>query len=143
MKTSIQSLILTALSILLIATACKKEEITTVEGLIDNAGGFGAVENSTEVIDSETTAVEIDGAVWECVTETQSVMQGGGGSEGFPLFNPNAGIIYPGNLLQGNSLHLATPRTITVDRAGGSVSTDVVDGNLAPSFTGSIPSDFR
>lgn len=125
-------------SFIFIFSACKKdsgEDLNTLEAIINSGGGFELTTNSNEVISSETESVEIDGATWSCTTETLSVQQGGGGDSGFPLFNPNAGIIYPGNLLQGNSLHLATPRTITVDRAGGSVSTDVVDGNLAPSFT--------
>jgi len=61
--------------------------------------------------------------------------KGSGGGAGFPLFSPNANVIYPGNMLQGNSLNDATPRIIAVGRAGGSFSTDVIDGNLQSSFT--------
>ncbi|HYW96211.1 MAG TPA: thiol-activated cytolysin family protein, partial [Bacteroidales bacterium] len=44
-------------------------------------------------------------------------------------------VIYPGSLLQGNSLKKATPNVIAVDRAGGTVSYDLVNGNTASSFT--------
>ncbi|MFK7810713.1 MAG: thiol-activated cytolysin family protein [Saprospiraceae bacterium] len=135
MKVTLRSILTTFLLIGLLATSCKKDkEFDGLRGVMENAGDFEPVENSNEVISSDTEEVEIDGSSWNCTTTTQSVSQGGGGSAGFPLFNPNAGIIFPGNLLQGASLKNATPSTITVARTPGKISTDVVDGNLAPSF---------
>lgn len=135
MNQSIKSFGLIITLALFAITSCKKDNsLDSISGMIDNAGTFSPVENSNEAVSSESTTVEIDGTTWFCTTETLSVSQGGGGDKGFPLFNPNAGIIYPGNLLQGNSLRNATPRTISVDRAGGKISTDVVDGNLQSTF---------
>jgi thiol-activated cytolysin len=62
-------------------------------------------------------------------------MEPGGGNSGFPLFNPNASVIYPGSLLQGSSLKQATPDIIAVDRAGGTISYDLNNGNLSSSFS--------
>jgi thiol-activated cytolysin len=59
----------------------------------------------------------------------------GGGNSGFPLFSPNAGIIFPGGLLQGKSLNRATPDPIGVKRAPGTISTDILDGNRYASIT--------
>jgi thiol-activated cytolysin len=53
---------------------------------------------------------------WICTTSTVSVLDGNGQ---FPLFNTNADVIYPGNMLQGKSLSNATPSPIVVERAGG------------------------
>ncbi|MFO7846788.1 MAG: hypothetical protein R6V27_09525 [Balneolaceae bacterium] len=55
-----------------------------------------------------------------CSTKTLSVLDGNGK---FPLFNTNADVIYPANLLQGKTLSNATPSPIPVQRAGGTIST--------------------
>ena len=69
---------------------------------------------------------------WICTTRTLSVLDGNGQ---FPLFNTNADVIYPGNLLQGITLQNATPSPIVVERAGGSISYDLNNGNLSSTFT--------
>lgn len=69
---------------------------------------------------------------WVCTTKTVSVLDGNGQ---FPLFNTNADVIYPANLLQGNSLSNATPSPIVVKRAGGTISYDLNNGNLSSTFT--------
>lgn len=60
-----------------------------------------------------------------CVSKTVSVLDGNGK---FPLFSPNADVIYPGALLQGKTLSDATPDPIVVKRAGGTISYNIVDG---------------
>lgn len=67
-----------------------------------------------------------------CVTKTVSVLDGNGE---FPLFNTNADVIYPGNILQGKTLSDATPKPIVVGRAGGTISYDLNNGNLSSTFT--------
>ncbi|WP_431124597.1 thiol-activated cytolysin family protein [Flagellimonas flava] len=67
-----------------------------------------------------------------CVTKRVSVTDGNGT---FPLFNTSADVIYPGSLLQGKTLNNATPSPIVVERAGGTVSYDLNNGNLQSSFT--------
>lgn len=128
--------VMTAL-LLTLTLGCNKEEegaLDSFQAVVDNGGGFmPTVENeSTEV--SEVYNEERDGKTWECTTETVSIQMGAGGNEGFSLFSPNASVIYPGNLLQGNSLNQGTPNIIAVERAGGTISTDVVDGNIQSSF---------
>jgi thiol-activated cytolysin len=69
---------------------------------------------------------------WICTTQTLSVLDGNGQ---YPLFNTNADVIYPGNLLQGKTLSNATPSPIVVERAGGTISYDLNNGNLSSTFT--------
>ncbi len=61
-----------------------------------------------------------------CTTKKISVLDGNGK---FPLFNPNAEVIWPGDLLQGKTLSNNTPSTINVKRAGGTVSYNLINGN--------------
>lgn len=128
------------INILLIAliflASCKKEESTqSFNDVIDNGGGFEPATQSEEVINEASDNEIIDGEVWNCTTRTYSALAQGGGSSGFPLFNPNASVVYPGSLLQGKSLKQATPDIIAVERAGGTISYDLNNGNLASSFT--------
>ena len=112
--------------------SCKKDPVsnpTTFAAVIDNGGGFTDPRSSEITTSTSTTDSLISGEKWVCTTETKDLMGKGGGSGGFPLFNPNAGIIFPGSLLQGNSLGKATPQGIAVSRAGGTVSYDINDGN--------------
>jgi len=51
------------------------------------------------------------------------------GNDEYPLFDTNAEVIYPGALLQGATLNDVNPRPILVDRAGGTISYDINDGN--------------
>ncbi len=69
---------------------------------------------------------------WICTTKTLSVLDGNGQ---YPLFNTNADVIYPGNLLQGKTLSNATPSPIVVERAGGTISYDLNNGNLSSTFS--------
>lgn len=128
------------LTILLLtfSLSCKKEKIgsfDTFQQVVDNAGGFPTPSENVESSNPVTTSEMIDGVNWQCTSETLSIDAAGGGDKGFPLFSPNSNVIYPGNLLQGNSLNQGTPNIIAVDRAGGTISTDVVDGNIEPSRT--------
>ncbi len=52
------------------------------------------------------------------------------GNDEFPLFNPNSAIIFPGNLLQGKTLDDATPESIPLKRGKGTISYNIIDGNL-------------
>jgi len=69
---------------------------------------------------------------WICTTKTLSVLDGNGQ---FPLFNTNADVVYPGNLLQGKTLSNATPSPIVVERAGGTISYNLTNGNLSSTFS--------
>ncbi|MEM6964668.1 MAG: thiol-activated cytolysin family protein [Bacteroidota bacterium] len=137
---------LTFISIFILSiTSCKKE------APIDNLGENPTGQTFAEVIatggnfsqptvntSTDTTEVQnnlpISNGTFNCTTVTYSVDAAGGGDSGFPLFNPGADVIYPGSMLQGNSLHKATPNPIVVERAGGTISTNILDGNLQSFF---------
>ena len=124
-------------AILLGLVACKKDGGDVPETfleVVEAGGAFQSTVRSEEVVGDTTESEIIDGEVWNCTTQTLSAKSPGGGNNGFPLFNPNASVIYPGSLLQGASLKQATPDVIAVDRAGGTISYDLVNGNLNSSF---------
>lgn len=124
------------ISIIFILVSCQKDDTNlNFEDVVGSAGGFDPVVNEEEVTTETGFNDVIDGEVWYCTTTTYSALAPGGGNNGFPLFNPNASVIYPGSLLQGASLNKSTPDVIAVDRAGGTVSFDLLNGNLASSFT--------
>jgi len=123
-------------------TACTKDDGVTPTGDYDtydqviDAGG--AVDEppppSTEVLGSTLEDEEQEGELWRCTTATYKVGYSAGGQNGFPQFNPNASVIYPGSLLQGKSLNKATPDVIAVERAGGTISIDILDGSTVSYF---------
>lgn len=124
----------------LVFITCKKEEVpitdtTTFEAVFESGGTFLTVTQSEEVIEESNSTQLVNDVEFNCVTQTLSVQDGTGGQSGFPLFSPNSSVVYPGNLLQGKSLNQATPDVIAVKRAGGTISIDVVDGNIQSSFT--------
>lgn len=127
------------LAIPLLLFACKKDPVTNVpqsfDQVIASGGEFEPVSNKTEVLDSSSTTKTEGGQRWRCTTQTIEAKAAAGGSGGFPMFNPNANVIYPGSLLQGKSLRKATPDVIAVSRAGGTISYDIIDGNQQSSFT--------
>lgn len=121
-------------SIFLSVLACNKEKLNSFDAVIGNGGDFENVTQSEEVTGTEPSVEIIEGEVWNCTTVTYDALAAGGGTNGFPLFNPNASVIYPGSLVQGNSLRQATPNIIAVGRAGGTISYDLNNGNLSSFF---------
>jgi thiol-activated cytolysin len=124
---------------LLVLSTCTKDDNSSDAGsfdeVIETGGEFEASISSEELVGDTTVNEIIENEVWNCTTKTYSALAPGGGNNGFPLFNPNASVVYPGSLLQGNSLKKATPDVIAVDRAGGTISYDLNNGNLSSSFT--------
>ena len=124
--------------IVLTMTNCNKKESSapqTFEQVVQAGGDFEPAVQSEVVTDTTASNEIVNGEVWNCTTKTYDAMKPGGGNNGFPLFNPNASVIYPGSLLQGKSLKQATPDVIAVKRAGGKVSYDLNNGNLSSSFS--------
>lgn len=137
-----------------IALACSKDSSENdptdpidpmVESTLAEVVGSGdAFENyppnitETEVAGTETTAdddfnrkdsTNLNNTIdqrWVCTEKEVDIT---GGSHTFPLYNPNASVIWPGNLLQGKTLGDATPRDIVVKRAAGTITYDLVNGN--------------
>lgn len=111
------------------------EDYDTFEEVIDAGGPADEPPSpSSEVLNSTLVDEEQDGELWRCTTETYKVGYHAGGQNGFPQFNPNASVIYPGSLLQGKSLNKATPDVVAVERAGGTISIDILDGSTTSSF---------
>ncbi|KPM31528.1 Thiol-activated cytolysin [Croceitalea dokdonensis DOKDO 023] len=98
---------------------------------------FPSNTTETEIPGTETTQNEdyerkesADGDIieqrWICTEKEVDIT---GGTQTFPLYNTNASVIWPGNLLQGKTLDNATPQDITVKRAGGKITYNLVTGN--------------
>ena len=141
MKYQFFSLPLIILVALFLFTSCNKESLDkggisteSFDALVESVGPpKDAINETSKTTEAEETEVR-DDEIWRCTTTRVDQQQGAGGSSGYPLFSPNAGVIYPGNLLQGASLGKATPDIVGVARAGGDFSIDVIDGNLSSSF---------
>ena len=134
-----KKILLAALLLTAILMACEESipgpaPSENFDAIIAEGGSFESVSKSEKVLDSSESYHVEDGEEYLCTTETLKVEEAAGGNSGFPLFNPNSSVVYPGSLLQGNSLNQATPNIIAVKRSGGTISTDVFDGSIAPSF---------
>lgn len=81
---------------------------------------------SSEVLATDDEFDPTDQNVWRCTVERRTVVDA---TEDYATFNPNAEVIYPGSLVQGNSLTGATPEPIVVERAGGTISIDIINGS--------------
>jgi thiol-activated cytolysin len=124
-------------------TSSNPDRELTFEEVIQSGGEFEQIPD-TRTTDTlavseplaEDRQVDENGSTesqrWICTTKTLSVLDGNGQ---FPLFNTNADVIYPGNLLQGKTLSNATPSPIVVERAGGTISYNLTNGNLSSTFT--------
>lgn len=135
MKNRFFLLFIPMLYVLFFIHACKKEDAgVTFDAVVENGGDMAPAKSTEDISGEEEFTDVINGEVWNCTTTTYSALAPGGGDNGFPLFNPNASVIYPGSLLQGNSLKKATPDVIAVNRAGGTISYDLVNGNISSYF---------
>ncbi len=126
--------VLVSLTFIFLITACGNEDDEILPPLpsdlkeILEAGGTpddpGAPEIDT--IFEEIVEEDRDNKRFLCASKTLSVR---GGGEDFPLFDTNADVIYPGNLLQWKSLSNGTPDPIVVKRAGGTISYNLNTGD--------------
>ena len=64
--------------------------------------------------------------IWSCVTRQVELSEN---NKDFPLFTAGSEVIYPGNLLQGNSLTNATPSIIPLTRGGGTITINTLNGS--------------
>ena len=136
----------TTLSILfiLIIIGCSKDD--SINDGNDNAdvislgGEFPDFPQSKIVDPSEPEEIEPEDVVsddeqtterYRCEKITLSITDG---NADFPMFNPNAEVIYPGNLIQGATRNDATPSIIPVSRTDGTISYNLNNGNLQSFF---------
>lgn len=93
-----------------------------------SGGTYGTVtpSQSSQVIEEQEEYDPADENIWRCTTKHYSVVDA---PEDYATFNPNAEVIYPGSLVQGNSLDGATPEPVVVERAGGTISIDIINGS--------------
>jgi len=142
MKTYFKTSILLVLIIGLFG--CSKDDASSNSNsnadAISQGGEFPEFPQSTTVIPGEPEEIEPedvdsdDGQITErykCERTTLSITDG---NANFPMFNPNAEVIYPGNLIQGSTRNNATPSIIPVGRADGTISYNLNNGNLQSFF---------
>ena len=99
---------------------------TDFDAIMASGGAFAEVQSRETITASESSTETIEGEVYYCTRTTYDVTRG---FETFPQFDPNAEVVYPGNLLQGGSLSLATPSPIPVRRGGGTVVITLLNGS--------------
>ncbi|MEX2177076.1 MAG: thiol-activated cytolysin family protein [Gemmatimonadaceae bacterium] len=89
-----------------------------------------AVNADATLLEGEPVETDLGGGSYQvCTSRRVSAMRAGGGPAGFPLFDPAAGVIYPGSLLQGATLRKAPPDPVAVRRAPGVVAINIVNGS--------------
>ena len=77
----------------------------------------------------DTTLAYQDNTQWDCATQQVSVQED---PQEVVTLNPSADVIYPGALVQGNSLDSGNPEPIPVRRGGGTIVLSIVNGTGAP-----------
>ncbi len=89
------------------------------DAVISSGGEFTPVTPSNDTLSVDSSLQEVVGGEdFFCTTVRVSATEAPGD---FPLFDPNADLIFPGNLLQGATLEAATPSPIPVKRGPGTI----------------------
>ena len=136
---------LTLCVIALIFSACSGKSPTdpggsnntqsSFDAVIASGGDFAPVVESNDTVAVDTSLQEVVGGEdFFCTRTTVDATEAPGD---FPLFDPNADLIFPGNLLQGASLEQATPDPIPVKRGPGTIVMTLNNG--ADSVSRAIP----
>ncbi len=94
--------------------------------VIAHGGQLETFQPKNDVAVKDSGEVDQNGERWLCVTKEYDLVSSG---EEYFNFNPSSEIIWPGNLLQGNSITESTPNPIVVERGGGCVTIDLVNGS--------------
>jgi len=107
--------------------SCEKDPVGTVDytEIINNAGSFEEFEESYSESEPEESEEFSGNELYFCTRRTVSLTQG---YSDYPQFDPNTQVIFPGNLLQGNTLGNATPSAIPVERGPGTIVITLVNG---------------
>ncbi|MEM6348862.1 MAG: thiol-activated cytolysin family protein [Bacteroidota bacterium] len=126
------------LLVLLLLAACKGNDPCDEPGglcdqevdfseVIASGGTFESFNTKADstVLDSSVT-VQPNGDKYFCISKDYDFVNSG---EEYFSFNPNAEIIYPGSLLQGNSISNPTPNPIVADRGAGCFTINLINGS--------------
>jgi len=116
-----------------LATGCGESGPTTpsdgetFESVIATGGDFEPVEEKeTETVIDSNEFTDDDGTRWKCTTKTIERTQA---PDRYKTLDPNSEIVWPGALVQGETIADATPEPIDVKRAGGTISIDLINGS--------------
>ncbi|MEM7372439.1 MAG: thiol-activated cytolysin family protein [Bacteroidota bacterium] len=98
----------------------------TFDQIIAQGGQFESFAEKSDSTIVDSTLSDQHGEEWLCVSKEYDFVNG---AEEYFNFNPSSEIIWPGNLLQGNSITESTPNPIVIDRGPGCVTIDLVNGS--------------
>jgi len=102
-------------------------QLETFEAVVDHGGTYEKVEPREEIeVLSSAEETLPDGTLLMCTSERHSIVDA---PQNYATFDPNAEVVFPGNLLQGRSLGGATPDPIVLDRAPGTITINLVNGS--------------
>lgn len=119
------SLIFTIASCTDNGTSSDPQEAGDLAGILNNAGSFDDFEDSYQESEPEEFEEMSGNDQYYCTRKTVNLTEG---YSDYPQFDPNTQVIFPGNLLQGNTLDNATPSGIPVDRGSGTIVINLVNG---------------
>ncbi|MEL6675985.1 MAG: thiol-activated cytolysin family protein [Bacteroidota bacterium] len=82
----------------------------------------------------DTTFLDANGVpeTWNCTSKDVELSVN---NQDFPLFTAGTEVIFPGNLLQGNSLQQATPSIIPLSRGPGTITISSLNGSDSTGIT--------
>jgi len=127
-KSLLSTVLLSVLALFtLLLTSCEKDmgSAATLGNVIEEAGDFEPVDDSYSESEPEEFEETSGGELYFCTRKTVSLTES---YSDYPQFDPNTQVIFPGNLLQGNTLNNATPSSIPVERGPGTVVITLVNG---------------
>lgn len=112
--------------------SCGDDETTqppptgSYESVVTSGGQFEEVQEKYDVVTDPTTTETVGNETFFCTTKHYDIVSA---PPDFVLFNPNAGVMWPGNLLQGSTLTSSTPANIYVRRGPGTVTMTILNGS--------------
>lgn len=94
--------------------------------LLQQVGPYQEGEARADTVDQGDELEDRADGLWTCTVRRVSSEQY---PDDYATFNPNAEVIYPGSMLQGATLVDATPEPVLVNRAGGTLVINLVNGS--------------
>lgn len=111
-------------------TSTGPSEDGDLAGILNGAGTFDDFDETYEESEPEEFEEMSGNDQYYCTRKTVSLTEG---YSDYPQFDPNTQVVFPGNLLQGNTLDNATPSGIPVERGPGTVVITLVNGAASAS----------